>query len=133
MLNVEQAPKTGKPGLSFNFDDKERETLRNACTEVCSEDDGDVCNLGSLNVARIETRSEFIDVVILATKFLMCGTLKADLPYEKVYRVREKNRRLGLGLLGVHEWLIQRITLRGYRRSYGSGSIPTPISRTERR
>jgi ribonucleoside-diphosphate reductase alpha chain len=30
------------------------------------------------------------------------------LPYEKVYKVREKNRRLGLGLMGIHEWLLQR-------------------------
>tara|TARA_R100001530_G_scaffold135466_1_gene112739 strand:- start:3220 stop:3969 length:750 start_codon:yes stop_codon:yes gene_type:complete len=32
----------------------------------------------------------------------------ADLPYEKIYQTREKNRRLGLGLMGMHEWLIQR-------------------------
>ena len=32
----------------------------------------------------------------------------ADLPYKKVYETREKNRRLGLGLMGLHEWLIQR-------------------------
>ena len=38
----------------------------------------------------------------------MCGTLRADLPYEKVFRVREKNRRLGLGLMGIHAWLLQR-------------------------
>ena len=44
----------------------------------------------------------------LSSKFLVCGTLRADLPYEKVYKVREKNRRLGLGLMGVHEWLLQR-------------------------
>jgi len=38
----------------------------------------------------------------------VCGTLRADLPYEKVYKVREKNRRLGLGLMGIHAWLLQR-------------------------
>lgn len=27
---------------------------------------------------------------------------------EETYRVREKNRRLGLGLMGIHEWLLQR-------------------------
>ena len=47
-------------------------------------------------------------VVHLATKFLVCGTMVADLPYKKVYETREKNRRLGLGLMGLHEWLIQR-------------------------
>jgi ribonucleoside-diphosphate reductase alpha chain len=51
---------------------------------------------------------EFHSVVTLASKFLVCGTLRADLPYEKVYKVREKNRRLGLGLMGIHEWLLQR-------------------------
>lgn len=45
--NVRQAMMTGEPGFSFNFGDKENETLRNACTEVTSEDDSDVCNLGS--------------------------------------------------------------------------------------
>lgn len=44
----------------------------------------------------------------MAVKFLICGTLKAHLPYEKIYAVREKNRRLGLGLMGLHEWLLQR-------------------------
>ena len=38
----------------------------------------------------------------------MCGALRAKLPYAKVYEVREKNRRLGLGLMGMHEWLISR-------------------------
>lgn len=108
MLNVRQALSTAEPGFSFNFFDKENETLRNACTEVTSEDDSDVCNLGSVNLSRISSLSEFADVVNLSTKFLVCGTLVADLPYAKVGEVREKNRRLGLGLMGIHEWLIQR-------------------------
>lgn len=106
--NIKQAMKTAEPGFSFNFFDKENETLRNACTEVTSEDDSDVCNLGSLNFGRIETISELKDVVRLATMFLICGTLKAQLPYDKVYQVRAKNRRLGLGFMGVHEWLIKK-------------------------
>lgn len=106
--NVRQALKTGEPGFSFNFFDQEEETLRNACTEVTSSDDSDVCNLGSLNLSRIETLQEFSEVCELGTLFLLCGTLEADLPYEKVQKVREKNRRLGLGLMGVHEWLLQR-------------------------
>ncbi|API58498.1 hypothetical protein BSL82_03580 [Tardibacter chloracetimidivorans] len=110
-LNVRQALKTAEPGFSFNFGDKAHETLRNACTEVTSADDSDVCNLGSLNLGRIESLQELRDVTELATKFLICGTLKAKLPYQKVYEVREKNRRLGLGLMGVHEWLIKK----GYR------------------
>ena len=106
--NVRQALQTAEPGFSFNFFEKENETLRNACTEVTSEDDSDVCNLGSLNLARIDDLNQLRGVVSLATKFLLCGTLRAQLPYDKVYRVRDKNRRLGLGLMGLHEWLIQR-------------------------
>jgi len=106
--NVRQAMMTGEPGFSFNFGDKQNETLRNACTEVTSEDDSDVCNLGSINISNIHSINEFKNVVELASKFLVCGTLRADLPYEKVYQVREKNRRLGLGLMGIHAWLLQR-------------------------
>lgn len=106
--NCRQALMTGEPGFSFNFGSKQNETLRNACTEVTSEDDSDVCNLGSINLGNIQSLEEFKSVVGLASKFLVCGTLRADLPYEKVYKVREKNRRLGLGLMGIHEWLLQR-------------------------
>lgn len=106
--NIKQALKTSEPGFSFNFYEKENETLRNACTEVTSEDDSDVCNLGSINMGVIETLDEFDQVIDLSTKFLICGTLVADLPYDKVYRTREKNRRLGLGLMGIHEWLLKR-------------------------
>lgn len=106
--NVAQALKTGEPGFSFNFFDKEKETLRNACTEVTSEDDSDVCNLGSVNLARIDSIADLATVVELGTKFLLFGTLRAQLPFDKVYRTREKNRRLGLGFMGVHEWLLKR-------------------------
>jgi ribonucleoside-diphosphate reductase alpha chain len=108
LANCHQAMKTGEPGFSFNFFDKETETGRNACTEISTSDDSDVCNLGSLNFSRITSLSELKDVVELATKFLICGTLRAELPYDKVYKIREKNRRLGLGIMGLHEWLIQR-------------------------
>ncbi len=105
--NVRQAVLTGEPGFSFNFGEKQNETLRNACTEVTSEDDSDVCNLGSVNLANINTLEEFKDVVYLASKFLVCGLIRADLPYEKVKEVRQKNSRLGLGLMGVHEWMLK--------------------------
>ena len=106
--NCLQAMMNGEPGFSFNFGDKWNETLRNACTEVTSEDDSDVCNLGSVNLSRISNLAELRGVVSLASKYLVCGTLRADLPYDKVYKVRDQNRRLGLGLMGIHEWLLQR-------------------------
>jgi ribonucleoside-diphosphate reductase alpha chain len=106
--NVYYAMRNGEPGFSFNFGDKQNETLRNACTEVTSEDDSDVCNLGSVNIGEIDTIEEFKDILTVASQFLVCGTLEADLPYHKVHEVRDKNRRLGLGLMGIHEWLLKR-------------------------
>ena len=106
--NCRQALMTGEPGFSFNFGVKENETLRNACTEITSEDDSDVCNLGSVNLAAIDSIDEFKDVVTLASKFLVCGLIRAHLPYSKVEKVRQQNSRIGLGLMGVHEWLLQR-------------------------
>lgn len=47
--NCRQAMMTGEPGFSFNFGDKQNETLRNACTEVTSEDDSDVLNVSTLH------------------------------------------------------------------------------------
>ena len=60
--NCRQAMKSGEPGFSFNFGEKENETLRNACTEITSEDDSDVCNLASINI-----------VIIFLLNNLFCG------------------------------------------------------------
>ena len=106
--NCRQALMTGEPGFSFNFGEKQNETLRNACTEITSEDDSDVCNLGSVNLANINSVEELKDVVSLSAKFLVCGLIRAHLPYKKVEKVRQKNSRIGLGLMGLHEWLLKR-------------------------
>ncbi len=44
----------------------------------------------------------------MATAFLLAGTVYSDVPFAKIDQVRTKNRRLGLGLMGIHEWLIKR-------------------------
>ena len=106
--NVRQALMTGEPGFSFNFGAQQGETLRNACTEVTSSDDSDCCNLGSVNMANIETVEDFKDVVHLASKFLVCGLIRAELPTKDIERIRQQNSRLGLGLMGMHEWLLKR-------------------------
>jgi ribonucleoside-diphosphate reductase alpha chain len=110
---VKRMLKTAEPGFSIDTGDNAGESLRNACTEVTSSDDSDVCNLGSINMSKIKSIDEFQEVVRLSTLFLLAGTVYSQLPYEKVYEVRAKNRRLGLGLMGIHEWLLKN----GY--SYG--------------
>jgi ribonucleoside-diphosphate reductase alpha chain len=47
-------------------------------------------------------------VVELAVMFLIAGTVYSDVPYAKVDQIRTKNRRLGLGVMGLHEWLLIR-------------------------
>lgn len=103
---VEQMLKTAEPGFSVDCGANSRETLRNACTEVTSCDDSDICNLGSINMARITSLEEMARVTELGTLFLLAGTEYSDVPYSLVDRIRSKNRRLGLGLMGLHEWLL---------------------------
>jgi ribonucleoside-diphosphate reductase alpha chain len=103
---VRQMLTTAEPGFSVDIGDNKGETLRNACTEVTSRDDSDICNLGSINLSRITDLSEMERVVKLATAFLLSGTVYSDVPYAQVDKVRSKNRRLGLGLMGIHEWLL---------------------------
>lgn len=105
---VERMLKTGEPGFSVDTGKNSKETLRNACTEVSSADDSDICNLGSINLARIESLDEFKAVLEVAVAFLVAGTVYSDVPYSKVDTIRTKNRRLGLGLMGVSEWLMMR-------------------------
>jgi ribonucleoside-diphosphate reductase alpha chain len=105
---VKRMLKTAEPGFSVDCGTNEGENLRNACTEVSSRDDSDICNLGSLNLARIETLEDMARCTELATAFLLAGTVYSDVPYPQVDKVRSKNRRLGLGLMGIHEWLLKR-------------------------
>lgn len=108
---VEKMLEGGEPGLSIDAWENEGENLRNPCCEITSHDDSDVCCLGSVNMARIDTIERMHEVTELGTLFLLCGTIESDVPHEEVRATREKNRRLGLGLMGIHEWLISR----GYR------------------
>jgi len=108
LANVRQALQWGDPGFSFNFGANQDETGRNACAEITSADDSDVCNLGSVNLGAIDTLDEYAEVVRLASQFLVAGTLRGDLPNKKIESVRDKNRRLGLGNMGFHEWLLKR-------------------------
>ena len=103
---VKQMLKTAEPGFSVDTGENKNEHLRNACTEVTSKDDSDICNLGSINLSRIESIEDMHRTTELASAFLLAGTVYSDVPYAKVDQVRTKNRRLGLGLMGIHEFLL---------------------------
>ena len=105
---VEKMLTTGEPGFSIDTGENAGESLRNACTEITSADDNDICNLGSINLAKVESKEEFANLVEMGTAFLLCGTLYSRVPYDEVADTRAKNRRLGLGLMGIYEWLALR-------------------------
>lgn len=105
---IEQMLKTGEPGFTVDVGKNSGEDLRNACGEVSSRDDSDICNLGSINLARVDTLDDFKIIMDMATAFLLAGTVYSDVPYSDVDKIRSKNRRLGLGLMGIHEWLLSR-------------------------
>ncbi len=104
---VRQMLKTAEPGFSIDVGVNNGENLRNACTEITSRDDSDICNLGSINLANVTDLSEFERITELGTAFLLAGTVYSDVPYAQVDKIRTKNRRLGLGLMGIHEWLLK--------------------------
>lgn len=114
---VEQMLKTGEPGFTVDFNG---ENLRNPCGELSSRDTDDVCCLGSINLARVTNLDELKVIINLAIAFLLAGTVYSDIPYSDVDKVRSKNRRLGLGLMGIHEWLLQRDRLYGPDEELGT-------------
>lgn len=113
---VDQMTQTGEPGFSVDLGDQSDEKLRNACTEIVSADDSDICNLGGIVLPRFERVKDFERAVRLGVLYLTAGTVYSDVPYtgeqspdgHGVDLVREKNRRLGLDLIGVHEFLLMR-------------------------
>jgi ribonucleoside-diphosphate reductase alpha chain len=114
---VKHACHYGDPGFQFDWDDQ---VLRNACSEIISKDDSDSCCLGSVNFAAIANLEELREVTELGIFFLLCNTIYTDKPTSKVAQVKEKNRRLGLGIMGLGEWFIQR------NIPYGSGTEIRP-------
>jgi len=105
---IDRMLRTGEPGFAINTGPDSKEFFTNACSEFRSEDSDDICDLGSLNLARIDTLEEFEELVELATVFLLAGTIYTDLPYPDVGKVQSRNRRIGLGLMGIYEWLAKR-------------------------
>jgi ribonucleoside-diphosphate reductase alpha chain len=78
------------------------------CGEAVSDTDSDSCNLGTVFISKFTDRDDFERCVKYATKLLICGNLYSDYPLPEMREVALKNNRIGLGLGGIHDWLIQR-------------------------
>ncbi len=101
---VESMLKTGEPGFQIDIDNQ---ILRNACTEIISADDSDSCVLGALNFAKL-SENELEECTNVATAFLLAVTEYNQSPTVKCEQVQKRNRRLGLEIMGIGEWFLQR-------------------------
>ncbi|MBI4231661.1 adenosylcobalamin-dependent ribonucleoside-diphosphate reductase [Candidatus Peregrinibacteria bacterium] len=116
---IEAAWRNGEPGVLFpdaaNRTNPVPELGRLEATNPCGEQwlhDGDVCNLGSINLAKFvkngqidEERLRF--VTEMATRMLDNVVDLSDFPVEKVNSTFRNNRRLGLGIMGFADMLYQ--------------------------
>jgi ribonucleoside-diphosphate reductase alpha chain len=107
---VEYMARTGEPGLinmSRTLQDDPTAITRNACCESTLSD-RDTCNLGSIVMPRIRDLKHLEEVTRLAIQFLYNGSVKAQYPTDEIAGVAARNRRLGLGIMGLHEWMLMR-------------------------
>lgn len=71
----------------------------------------DVCLLGSIVLSRIRDLNHMEEVTRRATQFLINASIRGHYPTEAIARVAKINRRIGLGLMGIHEFML----LNGHR------------------
>ncbi len=80
----------------------------NLCQEMAQPTDDEhtaVCNLGSVNLARVNTEKDIRRVVRLGTRMLDNTIDLTNYPSEKSKRTQEDRRAIGIGMLGEAEML----------------------------
>ena len=115
---VTAAWNNGEPGIVFldtvNKTNPIPKLGRIEACNPCGEQflhDGDVCNLGSINLEKFVTKDNKLDeeklrkVTRIATRLLDNVVDISDFPSEKVNKVFRDNRRLGLGIMGFADML----------------------------
>lgn len=111
--------RNGEPGILFpdaaNRTNPIPELGRLEATNPCGEQwlhDGDVCNLGSINLAKFVKNGEIDEerlayVTSIATRMLDNVVDLSDFPVQKVNVTFKNNRRVGLGIMGFADMLYQ--------------------------
>lgn len=110
---LHHACKYGDPGFQFDWDDS---IFRNACTEIIAKHPYESCCLGHIVLPNIKNTQELSDISQLATIALLCATEYTMVPIPQVRTIKEQNRRLGLGFMGLAEWLL----LNNFRYEYNT-------------
>jgi ribonucleoside-diphosphate reductase alpha chain len=103
--HVQQMVKFGDPSIQYDWDNQ---ILRNACGEIISAVNADSCIIGSINLAAITSMYELAEVSELAAKFLAVVKNVNPYPTDEMTEVAHKYNRLGLGIMGMHNWLLER-------------------------
>ncbi len=116
---IESAWRNGEPGVLFpdsaNRSNPVPKLGRLEATNPCGEQwlhDGDVCNLGSINLSKFVKNGE-IDyerlkhVTKIGVRMLDNVIDLSNYPSEKVNRNSKSNRRVGLGVMGFADMLYQ--------------------------
>lgn len=107
---IKHACTHGEPGL-WNIE-LARQTVPDAvATNPCGEQSLPAygnCNLGHINLAAHKTKEEVFASAKILTEMLINGTLHCKFPLPEFYERVDKDRRIGVGILGLHTWLVQR-------------------------
>ena len=127
---VDSAWRMGEPGCVFLDTVNDANPVpglgRIEACNPCGEQflhDGDVCNLGSINLEKFVTADGKVNtarlqrVTELSTRFLDNVIDLSDFPVERVNNTRLANRRIGLGIMGFADMLYQMET--GYNTEAG--------------
>lgn len=104
----------GEPGIwNISLAKKdERHPERVYCPNPCGEialHMWENCNLGHINLGYFANKkpSEMSEAFRLMTRWLVRATF-GDIPQKRQRAVVDENRRIGVGFLGFHEWLVMR-------------------------
>jgi len=116
---IDAAWRNGEPGVLFpdsaNKDNPLPALGRLEATNPCGEQwlhDGDVCNLGSINLSKFVKNGEIAEerlrkVTKIAVRALDNVIDLSDFPVDKVNTNVKNNRRVGLGIMGFADMLYQ--------------------------
>lgn len=129
-LITENAWNHADPGAVFSDEYERRNTTpslgklhSNPCSEFLGPASGDACDLGSLNLPAIYQLdpSDFFRRLRVETanavEYLNDSLAVNKIPVEEIHKGHNKSRRIGLGIMGLHDLLI----LKGLKYSSAEG------------
>lgn len=101
------------------------------CTNPCGEialEEWENCNLGHVNLAKVESMEEAVDCGGLMARWLVRATFSDGMSYRQ-REVVERNRRIGVGILGFQEWLWKEHSLTFERLYMANESVKHDLVR----